>query len=292
MSSNLLAISSLLAGATLWGIVWYPLRLLDSAGLTGLWCILLVFGTAAVVGSLRLPRHWSEIRQYLHLFALIAITAGWCNVAFILAILDGNVIRVMLLFYLSPVWTTLLGCWLLAERLSVREWWTLVIAMAGAMFMLWDPTLGLPWPRDNADWLALSAGLAFSVSNITTRKLQQVSVTPKVLSNWWGVTVLSCLWLLISDAVIPEVAPAVLAWSAILGLLVVTMMSVFVLYGVSHLPAYRSAVILLFELVVGALSSQWLTDEIVLLAEWMGGGLIVLAAYISARNAVGDQQAC
>ena len=54
-------------------------------------------------------------------------------------------------------------------------------------------------------------------------------------------------------------------------------------YGVTKLPVYRSAVILLFELVAGAVSSQLLTDEVMELNEWIGGGFIVLAAYLSAR---------
>jgi len=48
---------------------------------------------------------------------------------------------------------------------------------------------------------------------------------------------------------------------------------------------HRSATILLFELVAGAVSSQWLTDEVVTTLEWFGGGLIILAAYLAARQA-------
>jgi drug/metabolite transporter (DMT)-like permease len=36
--------------------------------------------------------------------------------------------------------------------------------------------------------------------------------------------------------------------------------------------------------VVGAVSAQWLTDEVVTAREWLGGGLIICAAYLSARS--------
>ena len=49
------------------------------------------------------------------------------------------------------------------------------------------------------------------------------------------------------------------------------------------MPVHRSAVILLFELVAGAVSSQLLTDELVLLREWIGGGMIIMAAWLAAR---------
>jgi drug/metabolite transporter (DMT)-like permease len=61
-----------------------------------------------------------------------------------------------------------------------------------------------------------------------------------------------------------------------------------VLYGVTHMPIHRSAVILLFEIVVGAVSSLLLTDEIVLPREWVGGSMIILAAYLAARIHAGE----
>jgi drug/metabolite transporter (DMT)-like permease len=67
-------------------------------------------------------------------------------------------------------------------------------------------------------------------------------------------------------------------------------MTVTVIYGVSHMPVHRSAVILLFELVVGAVSSLILTDERVLLQEWLGGALILTAAYLAAHAHIGEHK--
>lgn len=289
ISSNLLAISCLFLAATLWGVVWYPLRLLETAGVVGLWSILFAYGTAVLLGSVFLPRIWLEIKQNYLLLIVVAVGAAWCNVAFILAILDGNVIRIMLLFYLSPIWTTLLGWWLLNERLNTTELATLLLAMCGALLMLWDASLGFPWPRDGSDWLSLSAGVAFSISNIAVRKLQGVSITSKTLVNWWGVSLLAAVWLLLSGANPPSVSFSVIAWTAGVGVIIVTLMTVSVQYGVSQLPVYRSAVILLFELIVGAVSSQWLTNEVVMLNEWLGGGLIMVAAYVSAKASTAEK---
>ena len=55
-------------------------------------------------------------------------------------------------------------------------------------------------------------------------------------------------------------------------------------YGVSSMPVQRSAVIMLFELVVSAASSWWLAGETMVLAEWLGGGLILSAALIAIRQ--------
>jgi drug/metabolite transporter (DMT)-like permease len=59
-------------------------------------------------------------------------------------------------------------------------------------------------------------------------------------------------------------------------------MTMLVQYGVSHMPVHRSAIILLFELVAGAISQQLLTNETMSALEWGGGVLVVAAALLSA----------
>jgi drug/metabolite transporter (DMT)-like permease len=59
-------------------------------------------------------------------------------------------------------------------------------------------------------------------------------------------------------------------------------------YGVARMPLHRSAVIVLFELVVGAVSSLLLTDETISPREWLGGGMIVAAAWLAAHLHAGE----
>ena len=73
-----------------------------------------------------------------------------------------------------------------------------------------------------------------------------------------------------------------LVWCVVLGVVGFTTMTLTVQYGVTHMPVYRSAVILLFEIVVAAVSTQLLTDEVISPREWIGGGLIIMAAMTSA----------
>jgi drug/metabolite transporter (DMT)-like permease len=87
---------------------------------------------------------------------------------------------------------------------------------------------------------------------------------------------------MVSAEPIPTAAQPVILWTLLLGPLMVFVMTFTVQYGVTKLPVYRSAVILLFELVAGAVSSQLFTDEVMKSNEWIGGGFIVLAAYLSA----------
>ena len=287
--NRLLPVISLLFTATLWGVVWYPLRLLEGQGLAGLWSALISFGAILCVFL------WVPVRDRKSLAAnsvplvLMGLSAGWCNVAFIMAVLDGHVVRVLLLFYLSPFWAVCLGWVMLGERLDGKSMLVFAIAVTGAIIMLWNEDVGIPWPRDHADWLAVSSGFAFALSNVFVRRTQNVGMLLKSTASWSGVVVVATVWILLSHTAVPAVGSSVLLAAVALGLFGFLVMTLTVLYGVTHMPVHRSAVILLFELVVGAVSSLLLTDEIVLYREWLGGFMIVTAAYMAAHIHAGDE---
>lgn len=283
--STILPLTALLLGAAFWGVSWYPLRALEANGLAGLWATLLIYGTAFVIGlaamALRRERlRWNPWLPWL-LFA-----SGWCNVAFILAVLEGSVVRALLLFYLSPLWTVVLGRVLLKEAPSPMARLTLVVAMIGAVIMLWDESTGAPWPRSGADWLALTSGMAFALNNVIVRRLQEVPIWSKTAVAWAGVLLVAVAWIALDGLAFPPARGGVVAGALALGAFGMAAMTLAVVYGMTHMPAHRAAVVLLFELVVGAASAQWLTDEIVRPREWAGGALILLAGWFAARAQV------
>lgn len=279
-----LPVLSLLLAAVMWGVIWYPLRLIEAQGLTGLWITVTSYSAALLVGGVFVVNRLTELQRSPLLILLMSLATGWCNVAFILAILDGNVVRVLLLFYLSPLWTVLLGRLLLGEQLTTRTRAVFLLALAGALFMLWDRRAGFPAPREQSDWFALSSGFSFALANVLVRRLQAVSVRVKTEVSWLGVLVVALALLeFTGELQVPVAPPSAWTGAVLLGIFGIVIMTLAVQYGVTHMPVYRSAVILLFELVAGAVSAHLLTDEIVLLREWVGGTLIVAAAWFAAR---------
>lgn len=272
----------LLLAATLWGIFWYPLRLLEENGIAGLWAAFFIFAGAMVVGLPFLWRYRQIIGAHYVYMLVLAAVSGWCNVTFFLAILEGNVVRVLVLFYLSPVWAVLLGRLLLGERLTPAAWLNLAVAIVGALIMLWEPGLNLPVPQSRSDWLAISSGFAFALANVLTRLRQDLPVTPKTVSTWYGGGLLALSWILLEGPVFPHSGPDTIAYAMLLGALGIVVMTLLVQYGVTHMPVHRSSVILLSELIAGAVSAQLLTNEAVRTNEWIGGALILLAGWLAA----------
>ncbi len=284
-SSGNLPLLALLFGATLWGVLWYPLRLLEQQGLSGLWLALITNAVACAVGLPWLWQRRAELKRHPWLLLTLGLVTGLCNITFVLAVIEGNVVRVLLLFYLAPLWVALLGWAALGERVSARAWGLLVVAMAGALIMLWDGAAGIPWPHGRADLLALLSGFSFACSNVLIRKLQDISVPVKTISVWGGGVLVAGAWLLFSGQPAPQASFEALLYAVALGIFGITAMTLAVQYGVTRMPVQRSAVILLFELVAGAVSAAWLAGETVQAHEWLGGALIVLAGYFSVRMA-------
>ena len=276
-------VAALLVGASLWGVIWYPMRLLESGGLGGIWLTLTLYAAALVASLPRTARTIPEFARHPALLMLLMLSAGWTNIAFVEAVLEGNILRVLLLFYLSPLWATLMGWLFLHERITRLGFASLAVAMLGALLMLWNPILGFPWPEGKPDWMALSSGFAFALSNVVTRKAQGVSIAAKVFAVWAGVTVVTLIMITGFALPVPHPSMSVFSGAVALGVFGILLMTTLVQYGVTHMPVHRSAVIALVELVAGAVSQQLLTNEIVTMKEWLGGALIVAGAYLAAR---------
>lgn len=278
-----LPVVSLLAGASLWGVAWYPYRLLGAAGLDGAWASALTYGVALVVGTALFLGHWRDVMRAPWACLAMGFAIGWSNLAYVIGVLEGEVMRVLLLFYLAPLWTVPLAHFLLGERLDARGGAVMAIAVAGAAVMLWHPELGVPWPSSRAEWLGVVAGFFFALGNVLVRALRSLRDTTKSLAIWGGVTAAAILYLpwapTTTDAAIRVAAVSWGIWLPV-GLALVAM-SLALQYGLSRVPANRAIVILLFELVVAALASYYLAGETLRTQDWIGGSLIVAASLAS-----------
>ncbi len=277
----MMPIAGLLTGATVWGLIWYPYRALDYAGVGGALAATLTYGGAFVVGSVlfrpRLRMSW--------MLAAIALSAGWANVGFTLAVVYGDVMRVVLLFYLAPAWTLLFARLLLDEKLSGTGFGLMAFALAGAAVMLWQPRIGWPLPRSAAEWLGLSAGAMFALSNVLIRKTPYIAIELKVLAVFVGGVTAGAACMLFTAPPATGVWTSLLDQALLLAILTLVILAVnfAAQYGLTRVSANRAIVIYLFELVVTALAAWLLAGEVLTLKEWCGGIIIVAAGLMSDR---------
>ena len=280
-STNLNAIFACLVAATLWGLYWIPLRFLDNSGISGLWASVLIY---FVSFFFIFPRFYSLRADFYAsktLYILLAIFAGWTNLGFVLALLEGEVVRVMILFYLSPVWATLLALFILHERLKKRNIFALVLAVAGVFLISWHPEIEFMKSFDRADFYAISSGLAFAVTNIIVRRIGGLTHTVKMCSAWFGVIVLAGCGILLTQDSFPIVTLNNVLLIIVLGFPLMIIMTWTAQYAVSNLPIYLSSVLFLFEIIVGAVSAVMLANELITVIQFIGIAMILSAGLIN-----------
>ncbi len=277
-----LAIGSLVYAATLWGLMWYPYRLLNDAGVGGIASSFITYVVPLLVFGWLHGRELRNARSRWMWLAALGLAAGWTNLAYVLAMLQGEVVRVLLLFFLSPLWTVLFARFLLHEKLNRAGWAVMALAAGGALVMLWQPG-EWPLPASRAEWLALSAGVAFAMSNVISRHLDGVTEGAKAVTVWAGVVVLTLIGLALKPTELDFMADAGMqTWLLLLGVgLAIGSMTYAVQYGLARVPANQAIVIFLSELVVAAVASYFLSDERMGVQEWIGAAMIITASLFS-----------
>jgi drug/metabolite transporter (DMT)-like permease len=278
-----LPIFSLLLGAASWGILWYPFRVMQAGGLSVAVATVLCYSVTFLVGAVALRHVWREFLPNLKWLIAIGLAAGTTNVAYLVAVMEAEVLRIVLLFYLSPLWTVPLARMILREQLKFTGYLTMAIAMIGAFVMLWRAELGLPAPRNAHEWLGLCAGFCFALSNVLVKRTATVTPAAKSMAIAIGVVVVALPVALWNTPGIGTWAAAAAPHTAIIVVVGVVLLvtSITLQYGLTKVSANHAAVILLFELVVAAVAAHYLAGENSRMQDWIGGALIVAAGMIA-----------
>jgi drug/metabolite transporter (DMT)-like permease len=262
--------------AALWGLWWLPLRALAEAGLGGAAVNAALYGIASVA---LLPWYWRRRREIAAGGLLLFGAGGLFGAALVswnLALILGEVVRVTLLFYLAPVWATLLALAVLGERVGWLRVVSVVLGLAGAGVLLGFAG-GLPLPHSAGDWLGLAAGVLFALSVTLVRKGEATSGLEQTMVAFAAAALVSLLLLATTPLPSGSIAPAVLALAALAALAWLLPVTWLLLWGARFLEPGRVSLLLLMEVAVAAVSAALLAGEPFGLREAAGCFLIVMA---------------
>ena len=283
---------ALVLNAFVWGVSWWPFRELQRHGLHPLWATALIYLVSLACLLALKPRCWRGFRGQPLLWLLMA-AAGMTNVGFNWAVTVGDVVRVVLLFYLMPAWTVVLAWPMLGEKPTPVALLRLALAMAGVAIVLKTGDSQWPVPESAADWLALAGGFSFALTNILLRKLQHAQPASRILAMFGGGALLAggAAWLglalgLVAAPPAPQADWAVVGLGLSLGFLAG---NVALQYGASRVSAHAAALIMLSEVVFASVSSAALGAAELTARTLLGGALILGAAAWSAWAASAAQ---
>jgi len=284
MSTSVLAAAALTFNAFVWGVSWWPFRALQDHGLHPLWATALIYVFALIFLLVVQPQAWRGFLKQPLLWWLV-LASGLTNVGFNWAVTVGDVVRVVLLFYLMPAWVVVLAWPLLGEKPTAGSLMRLVLSLTGVVIVLKTPASPWPVPECLADWLALMGGFCFALTNILLRKFNQTPSESRMMAMFGGGAIMATSAALIGmrlDVVTAIPSPA-LVWMALaLCLGLAFLVGNFALqYGAAHLRASATSLIMLSEVVFASVSSVLLGTGELTLRTLFGGSLILLASLLS-----------
>lgn len=271
---------AIVVSGALWGLYWIPVRYLEAVGVGAVWTTLGLFVAGLACLAPILIRHPPARAVFRPRMLITGLLTGGAFVLYTLSIALTEVVTAILLFYLSPVWATVLGRVLLAERFTVSRLAALALGLGGLWVVLGGES-GIPLPRNAGDWCALIAGLMWALGTLRVHQDAAVSPVAHVGSLFvGGVVVIAVIAPL---PVMNGPAPAVTAEAAaiVLAMAVVSVLSAWgILWGARLVSPGRAGLLLMTEVITGLASAAALAAEPFGMTQTVGSMLIVAAALV------------
>ncbi|MGQ7245335.1 DMT family transporter [Salinicola sp. V024] len=281
VSSAWPALGILLAGA-LWGFYWFPIRRLEALQLGGVWGSLIIAATACVLLSPWAIAHRRRLARSSGLGIASVTLGGAAFMLYSVGLVHGQVAVVILLFYLTPIWSTLIERLWWRWPLTGRRIAVIIVGVAGLGLVL--GANGSPLPHGIGDWLGLASGLLWAIASSGMRShntlgpgegsflfavgaLVAAALLAPFLSAWPGLPPAENGWQVIAWIL----AAAGLWWSASLAILV---------WAARYLSPARLGILMMSEVLVGVFSAALLADEPLAPIQIVGAVLVIAAAVL------------
>ena len=281
---------AIVACGALWGLYWIPVRYLETRGVGVLWVTLGIFFIGLTLLAPILIRRPCARAAFTPRMFITGLLTGGSFVLYSISIVLTEVVTAILLFYLSPVWATVLGRMLLAERFTGARLTALGLGLGGLWVVLGSGS-GVPLPRNPGDWCALVAGVTWAFGTLRVHQDTAISSAAHVTSLFIGGAVVAAIIALSPITLSPG---PVLTTHAVLIISFVAIMSVVsaygILWGAGVVSPGRAGLLLMMEVIVGLASAAALANEPFGIAQIIGSMLIVAAALVEVLPPPGRQR--
>jgi drug/metabolite transporter (DMT)-like permease len=271
-----------------WGLWWLPLHWLADRGLSGYWQGVVLYGSGALILALPLWPRRQKVDFANALLWVISLFTGVALAMYNAALLTDEVVRVTLLFYLSPIWSTLLAFIVLKEPIRLIRIASVAVGLLGAAVVLGGDG-GIPMPHSLGEWMGFFSGVGTAIGSTYVRKaeLTEGTVSPGGLEQ-------TCTTFLVASAVgilfaltLPSTSLSAfpssnIFWSTLPWAVGITMgwllpQTWFYFWSAKHLDPGRVSLLMLLEVPVAAISAALVLHTPLGWHEVIGCALVILA---------------
>lgn len=276
-----LAMGTVAASGALWGLFWIPLRAVGAAGIDGVWAIVLFQLLPACLLLPLVVLRWRGIAGAGWTLHVAGLFAGSALVLYAGSLVFTEVVRALLLFYMTPLWSTFLARIVLGEPITALRWGTIALAAAGLLLILGVDT-GFEGGMGLGDWMGLGAGLVWAIAAVMMKADTQSNGVDFTLAFFvWGSVTALALTQLPFDGLGTrpdwETLRPVLGWFVPVAVILLIPPAFAVMWGATLLSPGLLSILLMTELSAGAITAAIWAGEPFGLRE-MAGVILISAA--------------
>ena len=271
-----------------WGLWWLPLHWLAEKGLSGYWQGVILYGCGAMMLALPLWQRRHKVDLNVPLLWVISLSTGVALALYNAALLSDEVVRVTLLFYLNPIWSTILALVVLKEPIRMIRLASITVGLLGAGVVLGSGG-EIPIPHDLAEWMGLLAGMGTAVGSTYVRKAELTKGTVSIggLEQTCTTFMIASIVGLVFALVLPPTSMgsvpsstsfwSLLPWAAGITIVWLLPQTWFYFWSAKQLDPGRVSLLMLFEVPAAAISAALILHTPLGWGEILGCGLVILA---------------
>ena len=269
--------------AGVWGLYWLPLRSIEELGVTASWSVVLFNACPLVVLVPLLMFNYQQLKGLVGPTVLAGLMIGIAFNLYANGLLETTVARATLLYYLTPIWSTLLGVVWLSEPLTKARIIAIGVALIG-LFLLLSNASSSNQALNIGDLYSFMSGIFWAIGVSVLNRWAAIPILPLLAFTFLATTLFSALTAgLLPANPVPDLQavkmalPAAAFWA-----IFIFVPSFFIIFRISQLlfPG-RVGILTMTEAIVAIVSAAILIpEESMLLLQWLGAGAIIMAGLI------------
>lgn len=284
-----LASAAVFLSAAIWGLFWIPIRLFEQQGIGGEWALISLYFPAFLVlfpvVAFDLSRQIRHTRSAL----IIGACLGAALALFGVGILHTSVVRATMLFYLSPVWATLIGQFWLGETATLRRWIGIALGMAGLALLVSERQF---IAFNTGDFLTLLSGVFWAAGLAGIKRAGRIPIAGLSMFQFlFAVLFIFALARLFGQLEAPAIGGNLTEFLSVVGVSICFIVPALFLLAWASRILYPGRVGLLMmseALVAVTTASAFLPGETLNALQWAGAALIIIASLVELLGSSGD----
>ena len=269
-----------------WGTYWIPLRLIDKSNNGSVWPICISFLLLSIILIKPLLRSFNIVFIHKNYYFFIGCLFAAIGISlYSESLLRGEIAKVVVLFYLCPIWGTIFARIILHQSFTIKRICSIILGLIGLEIII-GVEEGIFFPSAIVEWIALLAGLTWAMSTTffhladTTHGVEKTSLTSFLIPF------LFLLLCFIPGGRNIGLANNLLSihpiyiWMILFAVIWLLPSILLTYFSVEVLDPGRLNILLAFEVVVGFLSAALLTEEVISYREYLGAVFVITACFV------------